>query len=226
MNSARLLMIEDDIDLAENVIEYLEQSGYKIEHHDSGKEALNGLESDQFDLVILDIGLPDSNGIDICKALRESGFSAPVMFLTGQTDSGSKILGLRAEADDYLCKPFELDELGARVKALLRRGASNLIGDTLVHKGVSLSTREGTISFGTKQIKLAPREANFLEFLMRNPGKVYKSSELLDHVWRSDSSVSSESVRSCVSFLRKKLSGAEFPPMIDNIPAQGYRLSD
>ncbi len=226
MRSARLLIIEDDNDLAENVIEYLEQIGYLIEHHSSGKEALKGLSNDQFDLVILDIGLPDSNGIDICLALRESGFSSPVMFLTGQTGSGSKILGLRAEADDYLCKPFELDELGVRVKALLRRGASVLTSDTLVHNGVSLSTREGTISFGEKRIKLAPREANFMEFLMRNPGKVYKSSELLDHVWRSDTSVSSESVRSCVSFLRKKMSGANFPNMIDNIPAQGYRLSE
>ena len=208
----RILIVDDDVDLAENVKLYLEREHFKIDLVHNGDEARLQLKDDIYDLAILDWNLPGASGIELCAGLRAGGRSIAILMLTANAELDSKDLGFAVGADDYLTKPFELRELLARVKALLRRSRQFVpkvieIGDL----SVDLSAR--TVLCKGELIHLKPLEFDVLEYFLRHPGDLVKPDVLLLSVWGQDNESTVDAVYLCIARLRKKLgmTGANAP---------------
>lgn len=220
---AKILLVEDDKNVASTVQQWLEHEHYRLEVVEDGVSALELLTSYEYDVVVLDVSLPRMSGFDVCKKYRESGGQARVLMLTGRRTVAEREEGLDLGADDYLTKPFDLKELSARIRALLRRPGAvkgNLLkaGDLILDPTAFKLTRDG------KDIHLPKMEFALLEFLMRHPGQVFSSEALLERVWTSDSERSSETIRTCVKKLRDKIDAEGKPSIIKNIHGVGYKL--
>ncbi len=218
---SKILLVEDDVTFAPDLIKWLVHEGHVVDHVVTGTEALEWLSTYTYDCVILDLNLPDTDGIAICRLYRHSGGSAPLLFLTGQNQSEVKEIGLDSGADDYMVKPPDLRELSARVRALLRRAggtASNVlrVGQLVLLPASRKVTRKG------KEIELTALEYSVLEFFVRNKGIVFSPEELLDRVWHSDSSSSPHTVRVCITRLRGKVFDEESECSIKTIYGAGY----
>jgi len=220
---AKILLVEDDRELVEIVSDWLEGELHSVEHVYNGIDALERLKFYSYDLIVLDLGLPRLNGVDVCKHFRASGGILPVLMLTGKTELEQKEEGLDAGGDDYLCKPFHPRELSARIRALLRRPGPALppllkVGKIELQPGSLKVTKNG------KELILLPKEYALLEFFMRNPGCVFNSEALLDRVWSSDSDCSPDTVKVHINRLRNKIDDAGSQSMIRTVFRQGYRL--
>lgn len=218
---AKILLVEDDYELADRIVDWLEMENHTIELAHSGEDALQLLGNFSYDLVILDWGLPGINGIETCKTYRGRGGLAHVLFLTGRDDVESKAIGLDCGADDYLTKPFDVRELSARVRAMLRRPAG-VLPTTLSVPGLSLETESRTAVLGTSRVLLTQKEYALLEYLMRHPNRTFSSKALLDAVWPSDSESSEDTVRSCMKNLRKKITPKGKDCVVKTIHGSGY----
>jgi DNA-binding response OmpR family regulator len=221
----RVLVVEDEETLADNLRILLASWGYEVVVCHTGVTAITELCTDAYDLALLDVGLPDTNGFAVCSEYRKAGGKALIIFLTGRDCIQDKLEGFTNEADDYICKPYNSEELKARVEAIMRR-AGNLNHDVLTHNEVCLNPRNHVVTYQSKSVSLAPIEFALLEFLMRYAPATFSAEQLLERVWRSDAGVSTESVRSAVRGVRKKLQAAGCPEIIQNVPAIGYRLSE
>lgn len=221
---AKILLIEDDMMLGNVICQHLRARFHAVDRVTDGDTALDYLEGSLFDLVILDWNLPGLSGLDLCSKYREKGGVAPVLFLTGNSDIDHKSLGFNAGADDYLCKPFNMQELMLRVDSLLRRPAALKTG-TLVAGAIELDPRSGRVLLGGNQVKLQPRELALLEFFMRHPDTVFDSEALLSRVWETDSDAGDVALRTCVSNLRKKLGGRDRKSIIESVHGKGYRFN-
>ncbi|MBX9691525.1 MAG: response regulator transcription factor, partial [Cyanobacteria bacterium] len=166
--------------------------------------------------------LPDVSGIEVLKALRDMKRNTPVIMLTGKTRIAEKELGLDAGADDYLTKPFEINELGARIRALIRR-ASGSTSYTLTFGNIKLDPKKQSVTQDGVNLSLAPGEFALLEYFMRHPGKVLSVDQLLNAVWTSDSEAGGDAIRSCIKRLRKKFDDGD--GMIETVHRQGYRFN-
>jgi DNA-binding response OmpR family regulator len=220
---AKILLVEDDRDLAVMVVEWLTHEHYSVESAYDGRDGLEKVSIGEYDIIVLDWQLPHMSGLDICKRFREQGGSTPIIMLTGKGTVSEKETGLDSGADDYLTKPFNMKELSARIRALLRRSSklvSNIlqVGDLVVDPGKYKVTKSGV------EINLLPREFALLEFLMRHPDEVFSGEALLQRVWQSDSEATSEAIRTCIKRLRQKLDGDDDNSIIQTIPRVGYRL--
>lgn len=200
----RILIVDDDVSLAENVKLYLERETFKVDLVHDGEDARLQLKDDIYDLVILDWNLPGITGIEICQGLRAKGNVIPVLMLTANAEIDSKDLGFAVGADDYLTKPFDLRELLARVRALLRRSRSITPSVVLVGD-LEIDTAARVVRRGAVEVHLQPREFDVLEYFLRHPGEVVNADTLLLSVWGHDSDSTSESVYICIARLRKKL---------------------
>ena len=205
---AKILLVEDDEILADQIVNWLEGT----EHHNvelcsDGQEGAEKLAYHKYDVAVLDWGLPTLSGIQILRKFRASGGTMPVLLLTGKGKINEKEEGLEAGADDYLTKPFEIRELSARIKALLRRPQA-FVGTKMEVNGLTIDTTEHRIFCGSKEVNLQPKEFDLLEFLVRHKGRVVKTQALLEHVWSSDSFVTSETIYTYVRALRKKIDEA------------------
>ncbi len=221
----KILIVEDDPEIAKAVSERLKQEHYEVQHCDNGQIGLERLKSEVYDLAILDWELPGLSGIEICKRYRIAGGAIPILMLTGRESIADRTTGLDTGADDYLVKPFSLQELAARVRALLRRPTA--VASNLIELGpLKLDTVKHRISKNGVEIQLMPRDFSLLEFFMRNPEQVFSSEALLLRVWNNDSDVGPDALRTSIKRLRKKLdAGAdESRSMIENVPRVGYRL--
>ncbi len=221
---AKILLLEDDLPLANVMLTWLESQNYVVDMVHNGEDALQILSSFQYDVLVLDWDVPGISGLGVCKAFRAKGGTTPILFLTGKSDVSNKVEGLETGADDYLCKPFEYRELGARLKSLLRRPAA-LLDSVLTVPGLSLDVNSKTAHVNGKSVLLTPREFGLLEFLMRHPDKAYGSKALLDAVWPLESALSEDTVRSCMRTLRKKISSDAGDCAIRTIQSQGYLVS-
>jgi DNA-binding response OmpR family regulator len=220
---AKILVVEDDIPLANILSTWLETQNYVVDMAYTGEDALQLLSNFQYDVLILDWELPGIAGINVCKIFRQKGGNTPILFLTGKTDISSKVEGLETGADDYLSKPFEYRELGARIRSLLRRPAG-ILDEVLTLAGLSLDVKSRTaVAFG-RGVLLTPREFSLLEFLMRHPDRAFGSKALLDAVWPLDSALSEDTVRSCMRTLRKKISSDAGECAVRTIQSQGYLI--
>lgn len=221
---AKVLLVEDDRVLSKLICQHLKAKMFVVDHVTDGERALGYLEEDQFDLVILDWNLPGVDGIDLLKEYREGGGLAPVLFLTGQSDISYKTQGFTSGADDYLCKPFDMQELMLRVDSLLRR-PSTRSQDVLITDKLKVEPRSGRVFFEEKEIHLQPKEVALLEFLMRNPNTVFDTTALLNRVWKTDSESTELALRTCISNIRKKLGMAGKNSIIESVYGRGYRLN-
>lgn len=220
---AKILMVEDEPDLAETIAEWLADEYHLVEVESNGATALERLRSTHYDLVILDIMLPSTDGLTICRTLREEGYATPIIMLTARKSLEAKEKGLDSGADDYLTKPFQLRELSARIRALLRRPRTTPLA-ILECGHIRLDTRSCIVTVNDAQIHLLPKEFAMLELFMRNLGQVISIDTLLDRVWGTDSSIVPETVRTNIKTLRKKIDPDSSTSYIQTMHGLGYKM--
>jgi DNA-binding response OmpR family regulator len=222
---AKILVVEDDRKVATAIVDWLRFEKYAVEFRESGQEALELMRSYFFDLIILDIALPQMSGLEVCRQFRAAGGTSRILMLTGKDTIAEKETGLDAGADDYLTKPFHFKELSARIRALMRRPVA-MNDDTLRAGNIALNTVSHVVTRNDEILHLAPIEFAFLEHLMRYPDQVFSNEILLERVWTSDSPKSSEGIRTTVKKLRDKIDEEGKPSIIQNVRGIGYKLAD
>lgn len=222
---AKVLLVEDDRDLSTTVIDALRDERYVVESAENGTEGANLLKLEEFDIIILDWDLPGKSGVEILKEFRATGKTTPIIMLTGRTHINNKEEGMESGADDYLTKPFDMRELKARLRALLRRATGSAgnqicVGDLVLDPGKYKITKAGN------DLHLAPKDFALLEFFMRNPDQVFSVPTIMSRVWSYDSDASSEGLRTAIRRIRKVIDTGEDPSdsMIENVARIGYRL--
>jgi two-component system, OmpR family, response regulator MprA len=216
----RVLVVEDDEEIADVLRRSLRQEGHEVRTALDGEDALAAAADFQPDLVVLDLGLPKLDGVDVCRRLREAG-DVPILILTARTETEDRVRGLDAGADDYLVKPFERAELLARLRALMRRrpprgSASLRVGDLVLNP----DTRE--VGRGQRQLDLTAREFELLEFLMRNERIVISRERLLEEVWDYDPTSMTNTIDVFISNLRRKLEEGGEPRVLHTKRGAGY----
>ncbi|HVY76913.1 MAG TPA: response regulator transcription factor [Solirubrobacterales bacterium] len=222
--SARVLVVEDDAEIADVLRRSLRQEGYEVKTSADGIDALDVANGFVPDLVVLDLGLPRLDGVEVCRRLREEG-DVPILMLTARAETEDRVGGLDSGADDYLVKPFERQELLARIRALLRRrpprGAASLqVGDLTLNP----DTRE--VKRGERELELTNREFELLEFLMRNERLVVSRERLLDDVWGYDPTAATNTIDVFISNLRRKLEAGGEPRLLHTKRGAGYVLKE
>lgn len=220
MSGARLLLVEDEAVLARLIARVLGEEGYRVQLESRGRAALAAAAADPPDAAILDVGLPDLDGLAVCRELRRSGLRCPILILTARDSVPDRVRGLDAGADDYLIKPFAFEELLARLRAHLRRDG----GPVRVEIGpVTLDPESREVTSGGRDIALTDQEFRLLELLMRHPGRVLSRDRILEHVWGYDADPRSNVVDIYVHYVRRKL-GPQAAGMIRTVRSAGYML--
>ncbi len=223
----RLLVVDDDRGLRDVLRRALTLSGYEVRLAQSGAQALSEVASSVPDAVVLDLGLPDLDGLEVCRTLRREGNRVPVLMLTARDAVSDRIDGLDAGADDYLVKPFDIDELKARLRALLRRfGGEGDLDGGLAFGGLRLDPARHGAAVGGRFVELTRTEYQLLELLMLNPRRVLPHSLIYDRVWGYDFGPSSNALRVYVGYLRRKLEDAGAPALIHTVRGVGYALRE
>jgi len=215
----RIIVVEDDELLGQGVVKGLQQQHYIVEWFKAGEPALLSLRHENYDLLVLDLGLPDMSGIEVLKKLRRQGLLMPVLILTAQDGVGDRVAGLDAGADDYLTKPFDLDEVYARIRALIRRagGRAELV---IEHQDIQLNPAAHTVSQAGEIVDLSRREYSLLQELLENTGRVLSRHRLEDGLYSMDDDVGSNTVEVHIHHLRKKL-GSQ---LIRTVRGVGYTI--
>jgi two-component system KDP operon response regulator KdpE len=224
-----VLLVEDEIDIVSPLVQALEREGYSVEHAVTGHEALTMVKDDEPDLVVLDLGLPDVDGLEVCRQLRESGFEGGVLMLTGRSRELDRVVGLDAGADDYLAKPFSVLELAARARAQLRRArtlaaaaagtAPVSIGGLVVDILARKVSRDGT------QLHLTPIEWQILATLLNAGGRTLTHQQIFDAVWDREFGSPQQYLRVHITNLRRKIeTDPAAPQIIITEPGVGYRV--
>ena len=226
----RLLIVEDEPDLAAALRTGLRREGYAVDVATNAASALERLAVTPYDVVCLDLGLPDADGTEVCRRIRAGesveGEPAPrVLMLTARSGLDERVAGLDAGADDYLAKPFSFSELAARVRALLRRESVNP-GAVIRHGDLELDAARFDVHRGPARLDLTPKEFALLRYLMLHPGQVITPERLLEHVWDEQADPFSNTVRVTVSNLRRKVAEAGPSQPIETVVGVGYRLAD
>jgi two-component system response regulator MprA len=223
----RLLVVDDDRALRDVLRRALSLSGYEIRLAENGSEALAEVNGAVPDAVVLDVGLPDIDGLEVCRLLRREGNRVPVLMLTARDAVSDRIDGLDAGADDYLVKPFDIDELKARLRALLRRaGAEGDVDGGLTFDDLKLDPARHGVVVGEQFIELTRTEYQLLELLMLNPRRVLPHSLIYDRVWGYDFGPTSNALRVYVGYLRRKLEEAGARAVIHTVRGVGYALRE
>jgi two-component system response regulator QseB len=218
-NSMRLLLVEDDDMIAETVVDFMRRAGYAIDHAADGRAADLSLANGVYDLVLLDLGLPKRDGIEVLNTYRRAGGAAPVIILTARDAVDERIRGLDAGADDYLMKPFDIDELAARVRALLRRRTGQK-QPVYTHGDLALDPASHEATKAGVKLPLVPREFALLQALIEEPTRVFRRPELEEKLYGWGEEVGSNTIEVHVHSLRKKIGTDE----IMTIRGVGYRL--
>ncbi|PAQ14668.1 response regulator transcription factor [Bacillus sp. FJAT-42315] len=220
-----ILFAEDDEQLGE-VVAYMlnKKGGYTVDWVQEGEEAYDYANASHYDVLVLDWMMPNGDGVDVCRRLRKEGYSGAILILTAKDTVGDRIEGLDSGADDYLVKPFEIDELLARLRALLRRNYAPIVAETESIHGVVLNRTSQMIHHNKEMIQLSPREFQLLDFLVRNKGQVLPREVILDRVWGYDAEVAPKTIDATVKLLRKKLNQIGQQDMIQSIRGVGYKV--
>lgn len=223
---AKILIVEDDRDLGAMVVDWLTFEHHNVEIVHNGQEGLERLQISEYDAVILDWELPGLHGIDVVRQYRGGGGITPIIMLTGKGTIGDKEAGLDSGADDYLTKPFNMKELSARLRAVLRRPAG-VASNILKVRDIEMDPGKYLVKKAGVEITLLPKEFSLLEFFMRHPNQVFSSEALIQRVWNSDSEATGDAIRTCLKRLRKKLGDDnDKEPIIQTVHGVGYRLRE
>ncbi|GAA4955666.1 response regulator transcription factor [Nonomuraea thailandensis] len=222
-----MLVVDDEPALREALQSSLEFEGYKVVTANDGQQALDALAADSYDAVLLDVMMPRLDGLTACRRLRGSGNHVPVLMLTARDAVGDRVSGLDAGADDYLVKPFELDELLARVRALLRRGALSTgtpEGDTLSYGDLHMDPATREVTRGDRRLDLTRTEYLLMELFLAHPRQVLTRDQILSEVWGFDFEPTSNSLDVYVMYLRRKTEAGGEPRVIHTVRGVGYVL--
>ena len=224
----RILLVEDDADLNHNLNYYLTQKGYTVDSCFNGEEALYYCREQQPDLILLDRMLPLLSGTEVLKSIRARGIHIPVLMLTAMGALNDRIEGLDLGADDYLVKPFEMEELGARIRSLLRRSTptASFTEEALCYLDLTLHPRTGELSTPCGAVTLSRRENTLLEVFLRNPGQTLSRGQLLSRVWGIEGEVEEGNLDNYVFFLRRRLKNLKSRAVITTLRGTGYRLEE
>jgi DNA-binding response OmpR family regulator len=217
-----ILLVEDEARIANFVCAGLREQGFQVDHCDNGDEGQAFAAARKYDAILLDIMVPGKDGLAILKNLRREGSTTPVILLTARTDLEDRVEGLNLGADDYLAKPFFVEELVARIHAVLRR-VSGERQNVLKTGGLALDRITREVRRGNELVKLTNREFNLLEYLMRSPGRVFTRIQILEHVWGYDFDPNTNIVDACIQRIRRKID-AEATSAIESVRGVGYRL--
>ena len=221
----RLLLAEDESMMAEAIIAYMEYQGHQVDWAENGFSALSMAQASEYDCLILDIMMPGLDGVSVLKRLRGDGCATPAIFLTAKSRMDDKIQGFSAGGDDYLTKPFDMEELLLRVNAMTRRGRP-LNAERMTFSDLFLDQAACTLSVCSKSVSLSHREYQLLEFLMRNPRMYFSADTLLDRVWGMDAEVEQGTVWVHISYVRKKLEALGAHAVITSKRGIGYALEE
>ena len=222
----RILVVDDEAAVREAVDRALRLEGYATQLAADGREALDALAEAPPDAVVLDVLMPVMDGLEVCRRLRAAGDRTPVLMLTARDTVPDRVRGLDAGADDYLVKPFALDELRARLRALLRRAAPATDASRLSFADLSLDVAGHTVQRGGREVELTRTEFLLLELFMRHPRQVLTRSVVFEHVWGYDFGPTSNSLEVYVGYLRRKLEAAGEPRLIQTVRGVGYVLRE
>lgn len=221
----RILLIEDDVEVCDFIKESLESEGYELEISHGGEDGLRKLKENKFNLLILDLSLPDKDGLEICKQIRKDIFlrELPIIMLTARTEPENRVTGLETGADDYITKPFSVKELSARIKAVMRR--VKFYEEEVITKGnITMDIKSRKVYVTVKlDVDLTPKEFELLYLLLKNSGKVLTRPYLLKTLWDYSEDTKTRTLDVHIQRLRKKL-GEEAAKMIETVETYGYRF--
>jgi DNA-binding response OmpR family regulator len=220
----RILIVEDDVQLAEMLAEALTDLHHVVDVVQDGESAWDWVQTLEYDLMVLDLTLPKLDGVSLCRRLRENNLSLPILMLTARDTLTDKVKGLEAGADDYLVKPFEMPELIARIRALLRRGNTSASPE-LSWGNLRLNSSTYEVSYNDRPLRLTPKEYAILELLLSSGRRVWSRGGIIERVWSLDDPPSEETVKSHIKSLRQKLREVDAPEdLIETVHGLGYRL--
>ena len=220
----RILVLEDERQLARHITQALTRHGHDATAHFDGAEGLKAAVEHPPDLVVLDLNLPGLDGMSVLAGLRGAGCPARVLILTARGEVEHRVKGLNAGADDYMAKPFSMDELVARIEALGRRGATPTAADLLDVADLHMDVHHRRVSRAGKPVALSPREFDVLQLLMQEPGRVFSRTELCERVWQRDHEYDTRTVEIFITRLRKKVDFGFSGPLIHTVRAVGYTI--
>lgn len=220
----RILVIEDEMQLARHICRALTRGGHEASAKHDGLDGLQSALTEQPDLVVLDLNLPSLDGFSVLARLREANCPSRVLILTARGEVEHRIKGLKAGADDYLAKPFSLDELIARIEALGRRGVAPNAGDLLKVADLQMDVQHRRVTRAGKIIALSPREFDVLQVLLQEPGRVFSRTELCERIWQRDHEYDTRTVEIFITRLRKKVDAHFTLPLIHTLRLVGYTV--
>ena len=219
----RILVVDDEPEICTLLRRALTQHSFSVDVAQDGDKASSLARTNDYDAIILDNILPKKMGLQVCREIRAAGKTVPILMLSAIPESAVKVQLLDAGADDYLSKPFSMDELLARIRALLRR-PKQISEDILTFADLILNTKAHTVYCAKKEIHLTPKEFMLLEYLLRNKGAVTTRSMILEHVWDMDTDPFSNTIESHILSLRRKLDGNCKGSLIQTVPGVGYKI--
>ena len=224
MTAARILVVDDEPNIRDLLSTGLSFAGFQVKTVANGAATISAVLEEEPDLIILDVMLPDINGFGVTKRLRASGYTAPILFLTAKDDTEDKVMGLTVGGDDYVTKPFSLDEIVARIQAILRR-TMQADEESVIRAGeLTMDQDTHEVLVGDVPVELSPTEFKLLRYLMLNPNRVLSKAQILDHVWEYDFNGDAGIVESYISYLRRKLDQHSSEPLIQTKRGFGYML--
>jgi two-component system OmpR family response regulator len=223
MENVKVLIVDDEPNIRDLLSTSLRFAGFSVHAVGNGADAVFAAEKGAPDIILLDVMLPDMNGFSVTKKLRSMGINAPVLFLTARDETEDKITGLTVGGDDYMTKPFSLDEIVARINAILRRTKAAEVEESVLEVGeIKINQDAHDVYVNGTIVDLSPTEYKLLRFLMSNPNRVLTKAQILDHVWEYDFNGEMGIVESYVSYLRKKLDPLTSEPLIQTKRGVGY----
>jgi DNA-binding response OmpR family regulator len=224
--SPKILLVEDEEKIAEFVVRGLQNAGYQVEHVSDGVTGLKHLIKDNFDLVLLDLMLPKLNGLELLQQLRQEGNTTPVIILSAKVDLSDRLLGFEVGADDYMPKPFFVEELLAKMKVILGRGQPASSAQTLTASHLTLDLISRKARWFDKEAVLSQREFTLVQYLMQTPGHIFSRQQILKNVWGINFDPETNVVDVCVQRIKRKLSGGENDHYgaIESVRGVGYRV--
>lgn len=223
MENVKVLIVDDEPNIRDLLSTSLRFAGFSVHAVGNGADAVNAAEKGAPDIILLDVMLPDMNGFSVTKKIRSMGITAPVLFLTARDETEDKITGLTVGGDDYMTKPFSLDEIVARIHAILRRTKQAEIEESVLEVGeIKINQDAHEVFVNGNTVDLSPTEYKLLRFLMSNPNRVLTKAQILDHVWEYDFNGEMGIVESYVSYLRKKLDPLTSESLIQTKRGVGY----
>ena len=234
---ASIVVVDDEPSIRELLVASLHFAGFEVNTAASGSEAIEVIEKVQPDLIVLDVMLPDIDGFTVTRRIRQEGINAPVLFLTARDDTQDKIMGLTVGGDDYVTKPFSLEEVVARIRAILRRTREQVEDDPIIRVAdLEINEDSHDVTRAGQPVDLSPTEYKLLRYLMDNEGRVLSKAQILDHVWQYDWGGDAAIVESYISYLRKKVDGIKVDdgeggkrkvtPLIETKRGIGYMIRE